>query len=128
MGNELKKVNEILKEYHQEHLLNFYDELTYEEKENLVEEILTTDFSKVNTYYNESLSATYISSERKSPIPYVSKANLSASEVNEYCKLGESILAKEQLAVITLAGGQGTRLGYKGPKGTYEIDVPPKKS
>ena len=52
MGNELKKVNEILKEYHQEHLLNFYDELTYEEKENLVEEILTTDFSKVNTYYN----------------------------------------------------------------------------
>lgn len=128
MGNELKKVNEILKEYHQEHLLNFYDELTCEEKENLVEEILTTDFKKVNTYYNESLSTTYISSERISPIPYVSKANLSASEMNEYCQLGESILTKEQLAIITLAGGQGTRLGYKGPKGTYEIDVPPKKS
>ena len=52
MGNELKKVNEIIKEYLQEHLLNFYYELTYEEKENLVEEILKTDFSKVNKYNN----------------------------------------------------------------------------
>lgn len=128
MENELCKAKEILKEYNQEHLLNFYDELTEDEKKILISQINSTDFNKVNNYYNESVTATNISSDRISPIPYISKDKLSNEEINNYTKVGENSIKNGELAIITLAGGQGTRLGYKGPKGTYEIEVPPKKS
>ena len=128
MENELCKAKELLKKYNQEHLLNFYDELEEDEKKILISQINSTDFNKVNNYYNESVTATNISSDRISPIPYISKTQLSNDEIDNYTKIGECSIKDGELAIITLAGGQGSRLGYKGPKGTYEIEVPPKKS
>ncbi len=128
MENELCKAKKLLKKYNQEHLLNFYDELEEDEKKILISQINSTDFNKVNNYYNESVTATNISSDRISPIPYISKTQLSNDEIDNYTKIGECSIKDGELAIITLAGGQGSRLGYKGPKGTYEIEVPPKKS
>ncbi|KAI5188698.1 UDP-N-acetylglucosamine/UDP-N-acetylgalactosamine diphosphorylase [Nematocida sp. AWRm77] len=35
---------------------------------------------------------------------------------------GQKILAQKKVAVVTLAGGVGTRLGFKGPKGLFKIE------
>ena len=47
MEENLLKVKEILKKYNQEHLLEFYNELNNEEKETLVNQILTIDFDQI---------------------------------------------------------------------------------
>lgn len=128
MDTDLHNVMQILKKYNQEHLLNFFDELTSSEKELLLSQIYNTDFEKINELYVHSNMDDSISYDRISPIPFVEKSRLSKEEVQNYSQIGNNAIINEKLAIITLAGGQGTRLGYKGPKGSYEIDVPPKKS
>mgnify|MGYP003549615924 FL=1 len=49
MDNKLTKAKEILHHYNQEHLLYFYDELSEEQKELLLNQILGIDFNKILT-------------------------------------------------------------------------------
>ena len=48
---------------------------------------------------------------------------MSKVQIEELTNIGEEILRKGQYAVVTMAGGQGTRLGHSGPKGTFKLDV-----
>ena len=41
----------------------------------------------------------------------------------KFDKLGEETVKNGEYAVVTMAGGQGTRLGHPGPKGTFKLDV-----
>lgn len=127
MDNFLK-AKEILKEYNQEHLLNFYDELDDDEKKFLVNQILRIDFKQIFDLYEASKTDEVIPCNLIEPLPYFDKSKLSYDEQNSYIALGETYIKENSLAVVTMAGGQGTRLGYKGPKGTFELDIVPKKS
>lgn len=128
MDIKLKKAKALLKKYNQEHLLYFYDELSDNKKDFLLNQILNTDFKNMQKYYKNSFKDDSIDYHKISPIDYISKLNLTENQRNKYKQIGNKIISNGKLAVLTLAGGQGTRLGYKGPKGCYEIEVPPKKS
>ena len=128
MNLKLIKAKSVLKKYNQEHLIQFYDELEEEQKENLLDEILNTDFKSLIKLYNDSYKDDSISPDRITPINYARKKDITDEKTEFYMSLGADIIRNGELAVLTLAGGQGTRLGFKGPKGCYEIDVPPRKS
>ena len=55
MEDKLEIAKEILKKYNQEHLLHFYDELSEDEKNRLLDQILTINFEKILTVYKQSL-------------------------------------------------------------------------
>ena len=65
--------------------------------------------------------------ERKiEPISALKKNKLTDEQLEEIDSLGKNIITSNQFAVATMSGGQGTRLGYSKPKGTFKIDVDPK--
>ena len=116
------KCKGILEKYNQEHLLNFYDVLSGEKKELLLDQILRIDFEQITNLYKNS----YIEPEINdviTPLPYFNKTKFSNKEFKYFNKIGIEAIKNHEFAVITLAGGQGTRLGHTGPKGTFELKL-----
>jgi UDP-N-acetylglucosamine/UDP-N-acetylgalactosamine diphosphorylase len=54
-----------------------------------------------------------------SPAPYVSHVQAQAD--TEARRLGEVVISGGKTAFLTVAGGQGSRLGFEGPKGMFPI-------
>ena len=79
------------------------------------------DIQKVKQMYKNKDKKETIS--KIEPINYVDKSKMSEEERQELKKIGEEIIKNNQYAVVTMAGGQGTRLGCNGPKGTYKLDI-----
>ena len=75
--------------------------------------------------YQETKEKPEILDKKLENIKYVDKYKLSEDKKSLYTKIGEDIIRNNKYAVVTMAGGQGTRLGHKGPKGTFKIDVRP---
>jgi UDP-N-acetylglucosamine pyrophosphorylase len=61
------------------------------------------------------------------PIEYMDKYKLN-DKYKYYEQIGEKEIKQGKLAAVTMAGGQGTRLGHKGPKGTFDIGLDSHKS
>ena len=128
MNNRLDDVKNILKKYNQEHLLKFYSELTDAQKSALLNQILSIDFDEILSLYENSKAEIFKSTEEVEPLPYIDKQSLTASEIDNYHNIGIEAIQSGKVGVITLAGGQGSRLGFSGPKGTFMLDTSPKKS
>ena len=118
-----QQVMKILKENNQEQIIDILNKMNYEDSKKLMKQILTLDFFEVNTLYNELKNGYSEDVKKIEPVNYTEKCKLSRNEISEYETLGKEIIEKNKLAVISLAGGQGTRLGHSGPKGTYELSL-----
>lgn len=59
---------------------------------------------------------------------FLNLATLAATEKSHYANIGLEAISKSQLAAIILSGGQGTRLGFNGPKGMYNVGLTSQKS
>lgn len=120
--NETEQIIEILTNNNQTKVLELLKNVTEEQRKQIVKELLKVDFNQVKRLY--------INKDKKNkkediiePIKYVDKNKLNSKQKSELEKLGEKVLRQNQYAVVTMAGGQGTRLGWKGPKGTFKLDV-----
>lgn len=116
--NEAKK---ILEKYNQEHLLNCYEKLDEENKKKLLNQILNINFEQIADLYEKTKKSADVGGGEIKPISYIDKNKISSEKLNEYRRKGKNAIKEGHYAVVTMAGGQGTRLGFNGPKGTYNI-------
>ena len=121
--DKINETIETLKQYGQEHIVRLLEKLDEEKKQALVEQINHIDFHQMMELYENTKKEIEIKDNKIEAIPYLDKAKLTDEQTSKFNKLGEEILKKGQYAVVTMAGGQGTRLGHTGPKGTFKLDV-----
>lgn len=122
MENE-KNAIDILKKFKQEHIISWINSLDLDKKNEIMNQIVNLNIEQVVNLYN-NLSKTFKIDDKKIEKISVKDINkLSEDEFVRYKTIGEEIVKNNQYAVITMAGGQGTRLGHTGPKGSFCIDL-----
>ncbi|SCV71713.1 BQ2448_3301 [Microbotryum intermedium] len=124
----------------QAHVLHFYDSLTAPQRQTLLHQLSTIDPDRVNRIYAKAREVDALASSSSSPssdslspppkdrVGVIDPASSSSPQVKEWTSLGLSSIRKGHVAILLLAGGQGTRLGSSAPKGCYDIGLPSHKS
>ena len=119
--DKVQEVIQVLKTYNQDHIINLLNRLQGTKKEKLIEQINKIDFQQIMELYTKK--EIEIKENKIENISYLDKSKLSKEQIEEFDNLGEMIIKNGEYAVVTMAGGQGTRLGHNGPKGTFKLDV-----
>ncbi len=90
-------------------------------------EIEQIDYVKIEQLYNSLCKGESIT-ETKQTITPITPLIPSPEQIKQYTEIGKKALQDGKVAALLLAGGQGSRLGHDGPKGTYDIGVSGGKS
>lgn len=115
-----------LKKYNQNHIIEILEKIDKNKQEELIEQLNDINFEQIEELYKNLKTVADIELDKIEPIKATNKDKLSAEEIKRYEDLGIDVIKNNQFAVVTMSGGQGTRLGFNGPKGTFKIDVEPK--
>ncbi|KAG6900512.1 hypothetical protein C0993_009465 [Termitomyces sp. T159_Od127] len=119
----------------QEHLFTFWSELSQEEQASLAAQLEALNIDRVNRIYEKAvgsesgaLSPTSLSATIE-PLPKGASESVGTPEKDEeWRQIGLDAIARGEVGVLLMAGGQGTRLGSSAPKGCYDIGLPSHKS
>ncbi len=120
-----KEIFNKVRQHQQAQVLKFWEELNEESRGRLLEQLSEIDFDLM-----DQLSKKYI----VNPKPTTARGELESIEVikaphnhhemQDYENartMGEKALANGQVAAMLVSGGQGTRLGFDGPKGLFPV-------
>ena len=109
-----------LSEEGQLHILKYYNDLTVEEQEDLLDQISLTDFSLLS-----ALTKKRGVSSKKGHIEPLSALELEDIRKNAsiFIQAGSEAIRSGKVGAVLLAGGMGTRLGSEDPKGMYNIGL-----
>ncbi len=124
MNNKYNTVIEKLKKYNQNEIINLIENrFTEDEAMNLIDQIEELDLEKITNLYKNAKNIPQIDQSKIEHISCKYIGGLTQEQFKDYKTKGEEIIKTGKYAVVTMAGGQGTRLGHDGPKGTFKIET-----
>ena len=119
----------------QEQVFAFYDDLSTAEKASLYERLTSIDPKHINEITERALNPPKQSAKdeetKLEPLPESAVASILDSkteDIDSWYTSGLDLVTEGQVAVVLMAGGQGTRLGSSAPKGCFNIGLPSEKS
>ncbi|KDR14652.1 UDP-N-acetylhexosamine pyrophosphorylase [Zootermopsis nevadensis] len=132
--SELEKISITLGKFNQSHVLQFWDELTEEQKTILCCDIKEVNVAEVCSYFQKAMETLNEDQskldDRMEPVPpelYGGVVRSSPDELKSYEAEGLQQISEGNVGVLLMAGGQGTRLGVLYPKGMYDVGLPSHK-
>jgi UDP-N-acetylglucosamine/UDP-N-acetylgalactosamine diphosphorylase len=133
-GREMsqEEIFRLLEKYGQQHILGHYQGLNLEKKDDFVRELqglnLTIVFKLYEKFSKEEDRARLFYDICPAPIFTIPKTRGEVAMREEARLQGERLIRENQVAVLIVAGGQGSRLGFEGPKGKFPISPVKRKS
>jgi len=122
----------LLEQNRQQHILRHYHGLSPAKKKSFLKNLQGLDFKLIFALHKKFSAEVGIGHpfHEICPTPVVNipgaPAEIAARE--EARQLGEKLIRENQVAILIVAGGQGSRLGFEGPKGKFPITPVKKKS
>ncbi len=115
-----------LRPWGQEHLLRFWDELSADERVHLAAQIQAVDWELLDRWIRRCVlhKPEFTLPPDLEPAPYYPLDPEDDRRRELYVRArerGADLLSAGRVAGFTVAGGQGTRLGFDAPKGTFPI-------
>jgi len=110
----------------QSQVFRFWDQLDIAQQENLLSQASEIDLAEIDHLVEtlvKSGGADHADYSDLTPAPYV-KHPIHGGDADQWAQAreqGEQALRDGRVAAFVVAGGQGTRLGYNGPKGTFPV-------
>jgi UDP-N-acetylglucosamine/UDP-N-acetylgalactosamine diphosphorylase len=115
-----------LQRHRQEHVLTWWDRLADPERQTLLHQLQGLDLEELEQLSRQKSQGPQVPDpERIRPIPFI--AHNSPDNAARQ-RLGEEAIRKGRVAVLLVAGGQGSRLGFDHPKGIYPVGPISRKS
>lgn len=115
----MENLQEKLERHNQTHVLKYYEELTEDEKKDLLNQISNIDFEMLKTCEN------YDKDAKRGVIEPIDALKIPEIQKNKdkYLEIGINAIKKGKVGAVLLAGGQGTRLGFDKPKGMLNVGI-----
>jgi UDP-N-acetylglucosamine/UDP-N-acetylgalactosamine diphosphorylase len=124
MQDAFDRLSAIAAKHGQSHLFQFWDQLSLSQRQFYLDQLETIDFDQIAKLFSgheESIDWTSLANKAQSPDAIRlndPNASFTAQQARE---CGEQAIKDGKVAMIMVAGGQGTRLGFDQPKGMFRI-------
>lgn len=132
-AQEVTALKEKYAKAEQDHVFTFYDSLSQDEQTELYNWLSEFDPDYINKITQKALHPPAADDKKAElePLPTSATASIMDSDpadLDKWYKSGLDLTAQNKVAVVLMAGGQGTRLGSSDPKGCFNIGLPSEKS
>jgi len=104
-----------------EHVFTFWDHLTSEQKRHLLQELSLINFDELNQLFVLTKKHTIPMDFEPAPFTRLPQTPEEHKEFENAKQVGIDTIKKGKVAAFVVAGGQGSRLGFDGPKGIFPI-------
>ena len=123
---EDNEIIEELRKYNQTRLIDILNKVDNKKRKELLNEVSKINLKELEKLYDNIKVTADVDVGELKPVKSVNPDKLSKEEYDEYENLGADVIKNNKFAVVIMSGGEGTRLGFNGPKGTFKVNVAPK--
>lgn len=102
----------------QSHVFAFWDSLDPAQQDAFAADLESVDLEQIAALHRKAAAGERTTPGSLAPLPQFTRGEDAAADARAR-EVGEGLLRDGKVAAFTVAGGQGTRLGHDGPKGTF---------
>ncbi len=123
--HDYEEILALFRKNEQEHVLAGWDKLFLDQQESLLADCAAVDFSWLKARLAEFQTVQAFGPQQRNiapaPVVRLAKDDKGMADSAVAREAGEELLRKGKVAAFLVAGGQGSRLGFEGPKGCFPV-------